>query len=214
VAVSPTLEQRWRAMGATVLMVPNGVQVDAYDHLATVTPAPDVALPGPVAVVMGYLSPRIDINLLEAVVDQGCSLLLIGPYDGTWEPARFAALCRRERVAWVGQKRYEELPAYLRHVDVGLTPYQPDAFNRAAFPLKTLEYLSAGLPAVSTDLPATRWLDTELVWIASDPSDFAKAAYTAATSGSDADRAARRAFAAAHSWEARAARIASAIGLA
>ncbi len=78
-------------------------------------------------------------------------------------------------MAWVGRRAFEELPAYLRLMNVGLTPYTDTPFNRASFPLKTLEYLAAGLPVVSTDLPATRWLNTDLVRIADSQSDFVSA---------------------------------------
>ena len=65
-------------------------------------------------------------------------------------------------------RQFQELPSYLRVIDVGLTPYSQSDFNRASFPLKTLEYLAAGRPVVASDLPANRWLDTSHVSIAAD----------------------------------------------
>ena len=49
--------------------------------------------------------------------------------------------------------------------------------NRASFPLKTLEYLAAGLPVVSTDLPASQRLreETTQVWVAADRRAFVDA---------------------------------------
>ncbi|MFY1636624.1 glycosyltransferase [Solwaraspora sp. WMMB335] len=213
-AVSTTLVRRWTAMGASVLLVPNGVQTAAYRDLDTVTPAADVTLTPPIAGVVGHLSARIDIDLLDLVVDEGCSLLLVGPYDPRWEPERFHRLCARPQVQWVGPRPYERMPSYLRHIDVGLTPYTDTAFNRAAFPLKTLEYLGAGRPVVSTDLPATRWLDTDLIFVTADSSEFGKAVREMAVHPVDPAAAVRRrAFAERHSWPARAASVAKAIGL-
>jgi teichuronic acid biosynthesis glycosyltransferase TuaH len=213
-AVSPPLVDRWRSMGADVLLLPNGVQTESYAGIDDAEPAADVDLPAPVAGVVGHLSARIDIAMLEAVVAEECSLLLVGPVDPRWEPERFARLCRHPRVAWLGFRPYESLLGYLRHVDVGLTPYVESDFNRASFPLKTLEYLAAGRPAVSTDLPATRWLATDLIRIASDASEFAKAARESGTRPQPELAAARRAFAERHSWRARAAEVAEALGLA
>ena len=119
--------------------------------------------------VVGHLTDRIDISLLEAVVDSGLSLLMVGPRDPRWEPERFERLIASPHVQWVGLKPFAALPGYLRLIDVGITPYQDTAFNRASFPLKTLEYLAAGRGAVSSDLPATRWLQTDLVQVASGP---------------------------------------------
>ena len=182
IAVSPLLADRWRGMGARdVTMVPNGVRAEAYDGIAGVTPAPGVELRPPVAGVIGHLSDRINVGVLERLVDDGCSVLLVGPRDERWERERVDALIARDGVAWVGRQPHNALPGYLRHVDVGITPYHDTPFNRASFPLKTLEYLAAGLPSVSTDLPAARWLSTDLVRMVDDPADFPAAVRAEAT---------------------------------
>ena len=66
------------------------------------------------------------------------------------------------------------MPSYLRAIDVGLTPYADSAFNRASFRWNS-SYLAAGRQAVSTNLPAVRWLDTDLVATARGPEAFADA---------------------------------------
>lgn len=213
VAVSPTLVDRWSKMAEKVVLIPNGAQVAFYAHTDTVPPARDVSLPSPVAGVIGHLSSRIDVSLLEAVADAGFSLLLVGSRDPNWETDRFAALVRKERVTWIDRRTPEELPGYLRWIDVGLTPYADTPFNRASFPLKTLEYLAAGRPVVSTDLPAARWLNTDLVSIAKHRSDFVAAVRDAIATSSPEDAQRRKAFAAQHSWEQRAEAFARAIGL-
>ena len=58
-------------------------------------------------------------------------------------------------------------------MDVGLVPYGMSEFNRWSFPMKALEYLSAGLPVVSTSLPAMQWLDTPFIALADTPEAFA-----------------------------------------
>jgi teichuronic acid biosynthesis glycosyltransferase TuaH len=98
--------------------------------------------------------------------------------------------------------------------------------------MKTLEYFSAGLPVVSTDLPGSRWLRDslagsdaahagQLMALTSDPAEFVAAVRRLAGApgaGTEvrgkpplADRA--RAFAAEHSWTRRADALAAAIGL-
>jgi teichuronic acid biosynthesis glycosyltransferase TuaH len=213
-AVSPTLAARWRDMGATVELLPNGVLADAYSDVDLAEPAPEVRLPHPVAGVLGHLTDRIDMTLLEALVGDDISLLLVGPHDPRWEPERFQRLIAHPRVAWVGRRPFADLPRYLRHIDVGITPYVDSEFNRASFPLKTLEYLAAGRSAVSTDLPAARWLDTDLVRLASDPEQFVAAVRDAIAEAHDPELVeARRALARRHSWRERADKAAAAIGL-
>ncbi|GII89076.1 hypothetical protein Ssi03_70660 [Sphaerisporangium siamense] len=218
VVVSPGLAERVALMGRTATLVPNGCDVSAY---AAVDDAPHPAdLPAglaatPVAGFVGHINARIDIALLEAVADTGVPLVLVGPRVGEYEPERWPALIGRANVHWVGRKPYEELPSYLRLIDVGLTPYADSEFNRASFPLKTLEYLAAGRGVVSTDLPATAWLEAgPLIPVARTPAEFA-ATVTAhlrvARTSALAER--RRAFAARHDWNERVRLLADLLGI-
>jgi teichuronic acid biosynthesis glycosyltransferase TuaH len=179
--VSPQLAEHWSAIGADPVLIPNGCSpVD-------VAPSPAATgLPRPVAGVMGQLTERINLRLLEAVAAGGFSLLLVGPYDPRWEPQRFATLTARPNVRYAGRVPADEVPSYLAAMDVGLTPYADTPFNQASFPLKTLEYLGAGLPVVSTDLPGSRWLRddlarsepaavSQLIALASDEAGFVSA---------------------------------------
>ena len=85
-----------------------------------------------------------------------------------------------------------------------MTPYAESPFNRASFPLKTLEYLAAGLGVVSTDMPSARWLNTSLISLQSEPHDFALAVKAALARRNDEDQELRRKeFAARHTWGAR-----------
>jgi teichuronic acid biosynthesis glycosyltransferase TuaH len=215
IAVSEDLASRWKALYYTgrIVVIPNGVDVDAYHACTDSSDFPVVDLPRPIAGLIGHLSSRIDIELLTSIVSAGCSLLLVGPVDSSWEPERFAKLIALPNVRWVGPVPFERLPAYLSVMDVGVTPYVESPFNLASFPLKTLEYLAAGKPVVSTDLPAVKWLDTDLVSVA-DRTTFGTATLAAASqSRVDALILRRVAFAKHHSWTNRAAEFANAIGL-
>jgi len=149
-------------------------------------------------------------------------------------------LVSRSRVHYTGPVPAEAVPSYLAAIDIGITPYRDTPFNRASFPLKTLEYLGAGVPVVSTDIPAARWLRADLTrgeqarWadrimvLANSSADFVNAIRRIAASDSpaaaggdfssvatkDPARASQCiAFAARHTWERRANSFASVIGL-
>lgn len=215
VAASPVLADQFRALGHDPLLLPNGCDSDGLaltDYAAT--PA-DVTLPAPIAGFVGHLSERIDLAMLEAVAQSGHSLLIVGARQSTFELERMRQLLDRPNVQWVGAKSYDELPSYLKVIDVGLVPYTHSDFNRASFPLKLLEYLAAGRKVVSSDLPAACWLDTELITIARDPIEFADAVgRQLAQPRNEVDIAHRRAFAAQHSWESRGRSLAQALDLA
>jgi glycosyltransferase involved in cell wall biosynthesis len=212
IAANPLVAETWKARGRDVSLIPYGADVDSYHAVESTAPASDVDLPGPVVGFVGHINDRIDIRLLEAIVARGRPLLMVGPRDMSFEPVRFPALLQKPHVAWVGPKAFDELPGYFRIIDVGIVPYGDSPFNQGSFPLKTLEYLAAGKPVVSTDLPATRWLATDLIAVGSGPDAFADNVDRMLAQASDPALAARRReFAAAHSWSARAAAFNEAI---
>jgi teichuronic acid biosynthesis glycosyltransferase TuaH len=231
--VSPTLAEHWSALGADPVLIPNGCS----DR----TPCPDdraadTGLRPPVLGLVGQLSERIDLDILIALSDAGFALLIVGPRDPRWEPARFAALAARPSVHYTGRVPAADVPGYLAAIDIGITPYTGSEFNRASFPLKTLEYLAAGRPVVSSDLPGARWLrddlataekaPDEIMTLASTPAEFVTAVRQLAAQprgaleaaqpvgGEEASRRERcRTFALRHSWARRADALAAAIGL-
>ena len=196
------------------MVIPNGCDEVLFAGTDAAPLPDDVQLPPPIAGFVGHLAERIDVELLAAVAERGHSLLLVGPNSEVFELQRLERLLGRANVQWVGPKSFRQLPSYLRVMDVGLVPYADSAFNRASFPLKTLEYLAAGRAAVATDLPAMRWLDTEHVVVARGALDFADAVGRALVEArTPVLVAARRAFAARHGWDRRAAEFAGVIGL-
>lgn len=221
--ITPELARRWSGLGARPVVIRNGCWPASG---VAPDPSPDVTdLPKPVVGLIGQLSDRIDIGILEAIADAGYSLLLVGPRNLHWEPQRFAKLISIPSVRYVGAVPSEAVPSYLAAIDVGITPYQDTPFNRASFPLKTLEYLAAGLPVVTADLPAARWLSADLaatvpadaaaetLALASSRDDYTQAIASMTVSGRDSLAPFRVGFAARHSWPRRAEALASAIGL-
>ena len=183
-------------------MLRNGCDLAEGEAVDDAPPLHGLHLPAPVAGFLGNISERIDLRLLESVAETGTSLLLVGPVSGAgpWRQ-RFDGLLARPGVTWVGERPSSEMPSYLAAIDVGLTPYADSAFNRASFPLKTLEYLAAGRAVVTSDLPASRWLDTDLLTIAAQPEEFAATVSVAGAAPRTSELvSARRRFAARHSW--------------
>ncbi|MHB1063946.1 MAG: glycosyltransferase [Georgenia sp.] len=214
IAVSETLARKWEPRARAVSVIPNGCDAELFERSDITPPATDVDLPGPIAGFIGHLSDRIDLEMLERVAETGHSLLLVGPRQSTFAIERTERLFARENVRWLGPRPFEALPSYMRLITVGLTPYANSPFNRSSFPLKTLEYLAAGRPAVVTDLPSSHMLPRDLVTICADAGSFAAATVRQLEApGDEALGLRRRAYAQQHSWAARAAQIAELIGV-
>lgn len=199
-AVSPHLAEQVStfAGGRSISILPNGC-----------TPVEELppACGGPRAVLLGQLNERLDFDLLDSLVDDGIRLEIIGPrreHEASCT-LRLDHLLNQPSVKWWGELPARKVPAILAGASVGLTPYVQNEFNRSSFPLKTLDYLAAGLPVVATDSPAVRWLASPDVHIASDSQAFRKLVRKiGAAAPSTEERERLRNQAMAHSWEARA----------
>jgi glycosyltransferase involved in cell wall biosynthesis len=56
-------------------------------------------------------------------------------------------------ITYPGQVQYADLPQVMAEFDVALMPFALNEATRSISPTKTLEYLAAGLPVVSTRVP-------------------------------------------------------------
>lgn len=98
----------------------------------------------------GVIDERIDLDLLAQIADKrpDWNLVMIGPVVKI-DPG---SLPRRSNIHYLGMKKYEELPAYFAHWDVGIMPFALNESTEFISPTKTPEYLAAGLPVVSTPI--------------------------------------------------------------
>jgi teichuronic acid biosynthesis glycosyltransferase TuaH len=211
IAANTTVAESLEDMGTRITLIPFGCDAEHFERAITSSVAPDIALPSPIAGFMGHIGERIDVEMLRAVAQTGTSLLIVGPWDGL-DRASLDELLSWPNVQWVGAKSFGTLPSYLAAVDVGLVPYTHSPFNEGSFPLKTLEYLASGRPVISTDLPATRWLDSDFITVADTPETFAAAVLTSVETVHDEPyRRSVHEFARTHTWDVRAADFISAM---
>lgn len=215
IAVSKVLADQYLARGhPRVMVIPNGCDLSTLADVDKQPIASDVHLPPPIAGLLGHLSERISLDHLEAVANRPLSLLLVGPRKNHFGGERFDDLVRRPNVCWIGERQYEQIPSYLRLIDVGLTPYRSSAFNQASSPLKTIEYLAAGRGSVSTDLTGIRAFHTDEVSITDTPQEFADAVQrTIEVTRTPELMEKRRAAVAQHDWALRAGEVLAALEL-
>lgn len=122
--------------------------------------------PGTLAGYLGTFDPVLyDIDLMLTAVGMipvpGVRLIMAGgrgPADIEAMRARAARAGVADRVEVLPWQSSLELDALKRRLDVGLAPLAITGRNRIGSPLKVLEYLSAGIPVVGSDLPGIRYL--------------------------------------------------------
>jgi glycosyltransferase involved in cell wall biosynthesis len=203
---SLALADKKRVHCPETVLAPHGVDHAKFARAldtALEVPADLAVLPGKKIGFFGTLRDFIDYDILAHVAKArpdwsialiGQNLCDIGPIKGL------------PNVHLLGQKTHDELPAYCKGFDVGLIPYRIDNDVKFINPLKLREYLSAGLPVVSTDMPEVRPYG-HLCHIAKTGDEMVAAIETALTEGSPAQRATRCESMQLETWHARVASV-------
>lgn len=112
--------------------------------------APELAnVSHPVIGFVGLIQDWVDIELVKYMAERhrDWTLVLVGK-----SLVDLSSLENLPNVKLLGRKPYESLPAYLKAFDVGIIPFKLNELTRNVNPIKLREYLSAGLPVVSTDM--------------------------------------------------------------
>lgn len=123
-----------------------------------------------------------------------------------------AALADVPNVEFAGEVKYSELPYWLYGFDVCLLPFKVEPLTLATNPVKVYEYLSAGKPVVSVDLPEMAQFGG-CVRVAATPGDFvAEIAHALGRPTTPEETARRESFAARQTWSHRAEELDDALG--
>lgn len=205
-AINHALADAKRAHNEATYVSPHGVDHAQFARAldaATVVPSDIASLPHPRIGFYGTLQTWVDFELIAHVARARprWQIVLIGQ-----QLADVSALRGLPNVHLLGQKRHDELPAYCKGFDVGMIPYRID--ERMAFvnPLKLREYLSAGIPVVSTAVPEVMRY-ASMCEIATTPDDFIAAIERVLADTTPAARRARSAAMANETWAARVAEV-------
>jgi glycosyltransferase involved in cell wall biosynthesis len=127
-------------------LFPSGVDVA---HYATSRALRDAApARRPVAGYVGVIDERMDLELLAALAADlpDWIIRVVGP-TAKISPEQLPVA---PNIEYPGMATYDRLPAIMAGFDVALMPFALNEATRSISPTKTLEYLAAGLPVVST----------------------------------------------------------------
>lgn len=167
--------------------------------------APEQAERAPRRVIFaGNLTPtKVDYQLLNSLAESGLEVCVAGPRaeGGVADREAFATLMK-SGVRYLGMLTLPELAAELVKARVGIIPYVLNDYTRGVSPLKTFEYLAAGLAVVSTPLPGLQH-DGEHVWVEETESSFVDRVTSLVEAGPSMPIRERMSIANAHSWKGR-----------
>lgn len=173
----------------------------------TVIPREIANLPHPVIGFFGLIQEWIDLDLLATMArrHEEWSIVLIGK-----SVVDTSALESLPNIHLLGRRPYEALPGYCRAFDVGIIPFEVNELTSNVNPIKLREYLSAGLPVVSTDLPEVKFYPDQ-VYIACGHDEFISKVEQAIREDSAAARQRRSDSMRGETWEARVTAVGDAI---
>ncbi len=158
----------------------------------------------PVAGYVGVIDERVDLDLVARLARElrDWDIHMVGPVAKI-DPD---VLPQADNIVYLGQQAYAELPDRMADMDVALMPFALNEATRSISPTKTLEYLAAGLPVVSTSVPDVVASYADVVRI-SEPAGFAAAVLAPVPGDVMRHRRRVRALLDIHRWDAIAARM-------
>lgn len=154
------------------------------------------ALAPPVLGFFGLFHDWVDLDLIAYLARSRpeWTIALIGKVDV--DVSRLGGL---PNVVFLGRKPYGELPRYCRAFSVAMIPFVVNELTHHVNPIKLREYLSAGLPVVSTPLPeVTHYKEC---YLGDTPEAYLAAVERALAEDSPARRRARSDAMKAETWE-------------
>lgn len=153
---------------------PSSIDKDHFSKAKFINkePADQHSIPGPKIGFFGVIDERFDISLIRQIAEMkpDWQLILIGPIVKI-DPA---TLPKHKNIHYMGARSYDQLPAYLSAWDVALIPFALNKSTQFISPTKTPEYLSAGIPVVSTAIKDVVYPygKNKMVHIAQNADDF------------------------------------------
>lgn len=156
------------------------------------------------AVFAGNFSEKkVDFGLLRGLLDRGVELHLAGPIaEGGGRTGGMVKDLVRDGAVYHGHLSLHDLAKLYWTSSVGLIPYELNSYTRGVNPLKTFEYLAAGLRVVSTAVPAVNPIGDH-VYVAKNSSDFVREVVETSQAPTSNEVAERQAIADQNSWAIR-----------
>ena len=161
ITTSMVLQEKKKSWNPNTILVTHGVDFHHFNRAVTENlPCPEELhnIPSPRLGFFGLIRDWVDVDLLWKIAQKrpDWHFVLIGDADSSINIGKYN---ETENMHFLGRKPYQTLPAFCRHMDLGLIPFKVNELTHAVNPIKLREYLSAGLPVVSTPMPEVKKYD-------------------------------------------------------
>ena len=156
-----------------VYCFPSSVEVDHFANKEGLVPEDIAQIPAPIVGYYGVIDERIDLNLIKESAEllPDVSFVMIGPLCKIGEDD----LPRANNIHYLGMKTYEELPRYLNVFDFAMMPFALNDSTKFISPTKTLEYMCAYKPIISTRIKDVERDYSDCINLIDNATDFVNA---------------------------------------
>jgi UDP-galactopyranose mutase len=171
----PSLYRARKDRHPNIHCFPSSVEVSHFGRARERLPEPadQAERPRPRLGFFGVIDERMDLEILHALgrTRPDWQIIMVGPVVKI-DPA---ALPRYPNILYTGMRDYAELPAYLSGWDACLLPFARNESTRFISPTKTLEYMAAEKPVVSTPIADVVAAYRDIVTFGETPEEFVAA---------------------------------------
>jgi len=207
VVVSKKLYEAKHSFNPNTHLVPNGVDYQAYSTALAEPCLPDdlKVIEKPRLGYIGLIGDKLNFDMLKdvALEHPEWSLIFLGQVAVSGQSAAaWQTLKALPNVYHLGPVDVARVPHYVKGFQVGLMPYVQNRHAEHISPLKLYDYLAAGLPVASVDIPSVRQF-SQYIHVAESPPHFSTAVQAALLDTTSEHWHTRRNIAAGHTWEAR-----------
>jgi len=158
IAGGPSLARAKQEIRPDTLSLPSAVDAEHYSPTRAMQAEAESHyedtlehdIPHPRIGFFGVIDERLDIDLVAAIADANprWHVVMVGP-TAKIDPAN---LPQRANIHWLGSQPYELLPQLVQGWDVCMMPFAMNDATKFISPTKTLEYMAAEKPIVSTPI--------------------------------------------------------------
>ncbi len=217
--LSSELHAQKKTHASNVVHLANAVDFNLFSRSRdpqTAVPEDLAAIPGPRIGYIGTVNEKVNVPVLErlASAHPEWSIVLVGRenYTDRAEKERYLQLVARPNVHWLPYKPFDQVPAYIKGLDVCLMCYVINGWTFYGDPSKLHEYLASGKPTIGAGLSSIREF-SDVVTVAGSPDEWLSAVEAALREpAGDPRRQQRIETARANSYEARIALFLDVIG--
>ncbi len=207
---TPSRVDRKKRYNPHVFHLPHGVEFDLYSRAleSDYVPGDIKSIPRPIIGFSGTINhEKIDfelIDLLSSIRPQWSFVFVGRIYRNTVIPS---CIQDKKNVYFLGEKKYSEVPHYVKLFDVCTIPYKVTRVTKDIQTVKIYEYLATGRPVVTTYMPQLLHLKG-VIEIANDRDEFLEKVESSLKTGDTSTlREKRIAIAKQNSWANRAQKI-------